>query len=76
MIIEEQNSKIIALEKENEVLKKEVLALLEKIAELEKRLGKTNWWHVVLTKLMTWYRWSQKRKDNEPLLFLRRDNNS
>ncbi|BAQ64068.1 DUF6444 domain-containing protein [Geminocystis sp. NIES-3709] len=39
MIIEEQNPKIIALEKENEAVKKEVLALLEKIAQLEKRLG-------------------------------------
>jgi transposase len=38
-MIKEQDLKIIALEKENQVLKKQVQALQEKIAELEKRLG-------------------------------------
>ena len=34
-----QNPKILALEKENQALKKQVQLLLEKIAQLEKRLG-------------------------------------
>jgi transposase len=29
--------------------------------------GKTNWLHVVSTELLTWYRVSAKRQDNEPL---------
>lgn len=39
MILKEENPKIIALEKENQALKKQVQLLQEKIAELEKRLG-------------------------------------
>ena len=39
MMIKEQNPQIIALEKENQALKKQIQGLQDKIAELEKRLG-------------------------------------